>query len=227
MNIAVILSAGSGKRFKNDIPKQFLDLNGFPIILRSIDKLEKAKFIDGIVVVSHPDYIEKIKKLVAPYTKIIAVVEGGIRRQDSVFNALKWIKKNSKCSKVWVHDSARPLFSQDLLERLYVSSLVEEAVVPVIPSDDTLKRVDKGYVAATLDRTNIYRVQTPQVFSFELLYKAYSKFSDTVDATDDAFLMERFDVKIFIVEGEASNIKLTYPVDIRIAELLMSASNKL
>ena len=97
----------------------------------------------------------------------------------------------------------------------------------MIPSDDTLKRVEKGYVTATLDRTSICRVQTPQVFSFEVLYKAYSKFSDTVDATDDAFLMERFDVKICTVEGEASNIKLTYPVDIKIAELLMNASNKL
>ena len=197
-----------------------MDLNGSPVILKSIDKFEKAKFMDGIVVVSYPDHIEKVKKLVAPYKKVLAVVEGGARRQDSVFNALKWIKKNSKCSKVWVHDSARPLFSEDLLERLYVSSLVEDAVIPVIPSDDTLKRVDNGYVAATLDRGSIYRVQTPQVFSFETLYNAYSRFSDTVDATDDAFLMERFDVKVCTVEGEANNIKLTYPVDIKIARIL-------
>lgn len=220
MNIAVILSAGSGKRFKNDVPKQFLDLNGTPIISISIDKFEKTKFIDGIVVISHPNHLNKVKVLTSTYKKVLSVVEGGERRQDSVFNALKWIKDNSKCSRVWIHDSARPLFSEDLLERLYVRSLVEDAVIPVIPSNDTLKRVEKGYVAATLDRTSIFRVQTPQVFSFDLLYKAYSKFSNTVDATDDAFLMERFDVKICTVEGEAKNIKLTYPDDIKIARVL-------
>jgi 2-C-methyl-D-erythritol 4-phosphate cytidylyltransferase len=108
-----------------------------------------------------------------------------------------------------------------------VSSLKEDAVIPIIPSSDTLKRIENGFVAATLDRSNIYRIQTPQVFSFEKLYNAYIKFSDTIDATDDAFLMEHFGVKIFTVEGEANNIKLTFPVDIKIAELLIGASNKL
>jgi len=227
MNIAVILSAGSGSRFKADVPKQFLNLNGKPVLLSSLDKFENTKFIDAIVVVSHPNHIKKVNEYTKAYKKVIAVIEGGLRRQDSVFNALKWIKNNSKCSKVWIHDSARPLFSKEMLERLYTQSLKEEAVIPVIPSDDTLKKVENGYVASTLDRASILRVQTPQVFGLETLYKAYTKFCDTVEATDDAFLMELFGVKISIVEGEASNIKLTYPLDIKIAELLMGASNKL
>lgn len=227
MNIAVILSAGSGVRFKSDVPKQFLFLNGSLVISQSLEKFESSKLIDAIVVVTHPDHIEKVKTLTSAYKKVIAIVDGGARRQDSVFNALKWINKNTKCSKVWIHDSARPLFSADLMTRLNAKSLIEDAVIPVIASNDTLKKVEDGVVVATLDRSNIYRVQTPQVFSFSVLYDAYSKFSDTIDATDDAFLMERLGIKIQTVEGEVSNIKLTYPVDIQIAELLMNASNKL
>jgi len=227
MNIAVILSAGSGRRFKSDVPKQFFDLNGLPIISQSLEKFEISDFIDGIVVVTHPEYIKKVTKLTAKYKKVVAVVEGGVRRQDSVFNALKWINKNAKCSKVWVHDSARPLFSLELMKKLNEKSLTSDAVIPAVSSNDTLKKIDCGVVVATLDRSTIYRIQTPQVFSFNVLYDAYSKFSDTIDATDDAFLMERLGIKIFTVEGEANNIKLTYPLDIKIAELLINASNKL
>jgi len=227
MNIAVILSAGSGVRFKSDVPKQFLNLNGIPVISQSLEKFEGSEFIDAIVVVTHSDHIKKVSELTKKYKKVVVIVEGGARRQDSVFNALKWIEKNTKCSKVWIHDSARPLFSTKLMERLNVKSLKEDAVIPIVPSNDTLKKIEGNVVVATLDRSSIYRVQTPQVFSFKVLYKAYSKFSDTIDATDDAFLIERLGVKIFTVEGEANNIKLTYPLDIKIAELLINASNKL
>ena len=227
MNIAVILSAGSGTRFKSEVPKQFLNINGHPVLSLSLDKFEKSKFIDSIIVVAHSEHIKKIEEITSKYKKVIAIVEGGARRQDSVFNALKWINKNAECSKVWIHDSARPLFSPGLMERLNIKSAAEVAVIPVVASNDTLKKVDDGVVVATLDRSSIYRVQTPQVFSFKALYEAYSKFSDTIDATDDAFLMERLGVKIFTVEGEVDNIKLTYPTDIKIAELLINASNKL
>ena len=227
MNIAVILSAGQGTRFNSDVPKQFLALNGRPVISLSLENFERAKFIDSIVVVAHSEHIKNVKELAAKYKKVVAVVEGGKRRQDSVFNALKWINKNTKCVKVWVHDSARPIFSSSLMERLNMKSLTEDAVIPIVPSNDTLKKIDDGIVVATLDRSSIYRVQTPQVFSFSVLYDAYSKFSDTIDATDDAFLMERLGVKICTVEGEANNIKLTYPTDIKIAELLINASKKL
>lgn len=227
MNIAIILSAGSGNRFKSDIPKQFLNLNGAPVILQSLEKFERSKFIDAVVVVTHLEHFNLVTELTKKYKKVISVVDGGLRRQDSVFNALKWINENTKCVKVWVHDSARPLFSAELLERLNAKSIKEDAVIPIIPSNDTLKKVDEGIVVATLDRASIYGVQTPQVFSFKVLYEAYSKFSDTIDATDDAFLIERLGVKICTVEGEVNNIKLTYPMDIKIAELLMNTSNKL
>jgi 2-C-methyl-D-erythritol 4-phosphate cytidylyltransferase len=224
MNIAVILSAGSGNRFKSDVPKQFLDLNGTPVISQSLIRFEEAKFIDSILIVAHPEHIKEVEELATGYKKVVTVIKGGSRRQDSVFNALKWINKNTEFTKVWIHDSARPLFSAELLERLNEKSLKVSAVIPVIASNDTLKKIDNGVVVSTLDRSTIYRVQTPQVFNFKILYEAYSKFSDTIDATDDAFLLERLGVKIFTVEGEANNIKLTYPIDIKIAELLMNAS---
>ena len=227
MNIAIILSAGSGSRFKSDVPKQFLELNGSSVICHSLDKFNKAKFIDAIVLVSHPDHMAKAKQLASGYNKVICVVEGGLRRQDSVFNALKWVKDNSKCSKVWVHDSARPVFTEKLLQKLYEASQAEKAVIPAVPSQDTLKEIKDGYVVRTVDRENLFRVQTPQVFDFSILLDAYVKLTNAINATDDAFLMEHFGVKISVVEGEDCNIKLTYPTDIKLAEILIGSSKKI
>ena len=219
MNIAVILSAGKGSRFGSDLPKQYSVLNGVPVICKSIEKFEKAEFIDHIVMVCEPSYIEKIKELSKPYKKIIKVIEGGKRRQDSVFNALKSFGNNPPL-KVWIHDAARPLFSKKLLERLYKASLKYEAVIPVVPMTDTIKELNNSFVKKTLDRENLFCVQTPQVFEFKSLFNAYTKFNELFDASDDAFLMEKNGVEVNTVSGEVFNIKVTYQSDIKIAEVL-------
>lgn len=221
MNIAVILSAGSGKRFGAEIPKQLLQLNKVQIINYSLQKFQDTDFIDAIVLVSHQDYLEGSKKLSSSFSKIIAVVPGGKRRQDSVFNALSWIKDHGDCKKVFIHDAARPLFTSELLRSLYIASKDNKAVIPTIALEDTIKLIKEDLVDSTLERKNLVRVQTPQVFDFDKLYTSYTKFPGDLIATDDAFVMEYFDEKVKIISGEKNNIKITYPNDIKFAEFIL------
>lgn len=219
MNVAVILSAGKGSRFGSDLPKQYFILNGVPIICKSIEKFEQATFIDSIIIVCEKTYIDKVKELSKSYKKVIGVIEGGKRRQDSVFNALTELS-NKPPLKIWIHDAARPLFSNNLLAKLYNASLKYKAVIPVIPMTDTVKELNNNFVKRTLDRTNMSCVQTPQVFDFQDLFSTYKKFNEQFDASDDAFLMEKNGVEVATVNGESFNIKITHPLDISVAEVL-------
>ena len=222
MNIAVILSAGSGLRFNSAAPKQFLLLNNKPIISHSVQKFQECKDIDKILIVSHPEHIKKTKDICEAFSKVSAVIEGGKRRQDSVLNGLKWIKEHEVlCKVVFIHDSARPLFSKELIGSLYNAVLKHGAVIPAIATDDTIKEKEASTVVKTLDREKLVRVQTPQVFDFDEIYKAYLGFPKDKIATDDAFIVEFFGIKVNIVEGEKNNIKVTHPVDLKIAELLI------
>jgi 2-C-methyl-D-erythritol 4-phosphate cytidylyltransferase len=222
MNIAIILSAGSGKRLGSEIPKQLLKLNGVRIINYSIQKFQDSEFIDGIVLVSHHEQLEVSKKIAEAFSKVLAVITGGERRQDSVFNALSWIKEQGNtCEKVFIHDAARPLFTKDLLNSLYIESKNKLALIPCIPLEDTVKLVKDNAIDSTLERKNIVRVQTPQVFDFDKLYSSYLKFPKNLLATDDAFVMEYFGEEVKIISGEKKNIKITYPDDIKLAEYLI------
>jgi len=221
MNIAVILSAGSGKRFESDIPKQFLKLKGVQIINYSLKKFQESPLIDAIVVVSGKESLDRTKEISKTFSKVISVVSGGERRQDSVFNALSLINKQGGCDKVIIHDSARPLFTAALLGALINGSKGEKALIPVIPLEDTVKKVKGSLVDKTLDRKDLVRVQTPQVFDFRALFDAYLKFPKDSLATDDAFIMEYFGNEVRLISGEKSNIKITYPDDIKLAEYML------
>jgi 2-C-methyl-D-erythritol 4-phosphate cytidylyltransferase len=221
MNIAVILSAGSGKRFGAEIPKQLLQLNKVQIINYSLQKFQDTDFIDAIELVSHQDDLEDSKKISSAFSKTIAVLRGGERRQDSVFNALSWIEKHGNCKKVFIHDAARPLFTIQLLHSLYFASQENLAVIPAVALEDTVKLIKESVVDSTLERKNIVRVQTPQIFSFDKLYASYIKFPKDIVATDDAFVMEYFGEKVKIISGEKNNIKITYPDDIKFAEFIL------
>lgn len=219
MNIAVILSAGSGERFSKELPKQFFSLNNKPVISYSFEFFQNLSNVDAFLVVSRKDLIEKTSSMVSSFPKCLAVIEGGERRQDSVFNALSWIEHNAKgCKKVLIHDSARPFPGTALLKRLFDASKENKAVIPVVKSDDTLKQKQGDFVTATLNRDSIVRVQTPQLFDLSLLLDCYKKFPQKELATDDAFLVEYFGHKVFCVDGERSNIKVTYHSDIKILE---------
>ena len=222
MNVALILSAGSGDRFSKEIPKQFFELKNKPIINYSLELFENEDAIDGFIIVSRGDLVLKTQDISKNFSKCLAVIEGGARRQDSVFNGLVWIDKNIKdCKKVFIHDAARPLVSKTLMSELHKNSDIYSAVVPTIKSDDTLKQIEGDFIVKTIDRAKIVRVQTPQVFSFSLLLDCYKKFPNDSLATDDAFLIEHFGHKVFCVKGERSNIKVTYPYDLKLLEGLI------
>lgn len=222
MNIAVILSAGAGLRFKSSCPKQFLILDDKAILLHSLCKFEEYQKIEKIIVVSNPEYLDETKKLCNGFSKVASVINGGERRQDSVWNALAWIKKNiNSCSTVLIHDSARPLFNKTLLDRLFETIKNNDAVIPCIAIDDTIKQKDGNRVVRTLDRASLVRVQTPQAFSFNKIYEAYLSFPKDNIATDDAFIAESTGINVHIVDGDSKNIKITHPSDMIIAELLI------
>lgn len=222
MNIAVILSAGAGRRFKSSCPKQFLILDDKAILLHSLCKFQEYHKIEKIIVISNPEYLDETKKICSGFSKLAAVVNGGERRQDSVWSALSWIKKNIKtCETVLVHDSARPLFNDKLLDLLFAARKNNDAVIPCIPMDDTIKQRSGNKIVKTLDRESLVRVQTPQAFNFDKIYEAYLSFPKDNIATDDAFVAEAVGLNVEIVEGDSRNIKITHPSDMIIAELLI------
>ena len=187
-----------------------------------IKKFQEYPNVDKILIVSHPDHTGRTKEICDSFSKVTAVIQGGERRQDSVWNALDWIKKNERdCKVVFIHDSARPLLGDKLLNALYNTVVKKGAAVPCTPTDDTIKEMSGDVVKRTLDRNTLVRVQTPQVFDFKKIFEAYVEFPKEQMATDDAFIAEVFGIKVYMVEGDKNNIKITHPVDLKIAELLI------
>ncbi|MFH1223825.1 MAG: 2-C-methyl-D-erythritol 4-phosphate cytidylyltransferase [Pseudomonadota bacterium] len=222
MNVAIIMSAGSGKRFGDGSPKQFTLLDKKPMLYYSLDVFNRNKNISGIIIVSNKANIKDAKRIGRDFSKVKTVIEGGVRRQDSVWNALCWINKNIKnCKKVFIHDAARPLITSKLVDVISAAAKIHDAVIPVVAVEDTIKKVEKDIIYTTVDRTSLVRVQTPQAFDLKKLYDSYTKFPKDTMATDDGFIMEHFGEEVTAVRGEGTNIKITYPDDTKIAEAII------
>jgi 2-C-methyl-D-erythritol 4-phosphate cytidylyltransferase len=196
----IVVAAGSGERFGR--PKASIELAGVPLWKRAAAALRAGGCIDVVVVGDVP-----------------GGVPGGARRRDSVRAGLAALPDDADL--VLVHDAARPLASARLVERV-IAALADghSAVVPGIPVRDTLKRVTDGRVAATLDRSDVVAVQTPQGFRVDVLRAAHA--GDDDDATDDAALVERTGGTVAVVPGEEHNLKITYPGDLKIAAAVLS-----
>jgi len=214
---AIVVAAGKGKRFGSS--KQFALLRGRPVLDHCLEKLEAYKDISEIILVLSSKTFEK--RYLKHYSKISAIANGGRRRQDSVISGFNRIdQKNTDV--VLVHDGVRPLITGDLLDRIIDAVQKKGAAVPVIPVEDTLKLVKGKDVLRTVARTGLFRVQTPQGFSCEVLKKALDKaIEDDYCGTDEAALVERIGIKICAVEGDPRNIKVTTPDDIKIAEAFL------
>lgn len=214
---AIIVAAGSGRRFGS--PKQFALLRGKAVLAWSLDVFESHPRVGAIVVVL-PD--EKLgRDLKDGHKKITAVVTGGEQRQDSVFAGLLRVDPR-RTAIVLVHDGARPLVTAEIIDRVIEGAEKKGAAVPVLALDDTVKEIKRGAVVRTLDRETLVRVQTPQGFALDLLKKALDRArADGFYGTDDAALVERLGAPVAAVRGEARNIKITSPGDIRSAEALL------
>lgn len=215
---AVIVAAGSASRM-GGIDKVMAPLNGVPMILRTVRQFQTCDCIKKIVIVTRPDLILPITEACRDMDKVTAVVAGGKSRQESVrlgLAALDGVKL------VAVHDGARPLISQEVIDRTVRAAHSYGAAAPAIPVKDTIKVEQGGIVAATPEREHLRAVQTPQVFDYDILRGALTKAEKTgTQVTDDCSAVENLGMSVKLVEGEERNIKVTTPLDLKIAQLLL------
>lgn len=218
MNIAAILSGGTGTRAEAGMPKQFVDLGGKPMILRTVDVFEECPDIDRIIVVSHPDYIGELDAMRCEggYHKWDRTIAGGAERYLSSYEAVKACEGLE--GNLFIHDAARPLVTPELIGRLAEALQTAEAAAPVIPLSDTLVEVDDNCIKCVPERRKFRFVQTPQAFHLSLLRQAFdiAMLDSNICVTDDCGLVLTYfpNANIRYVAGEISNKKLTYYSDI-------------
>lgn len=230
---AIVLAAGSGSRMKSKTKKQFMEIKGKPVIWYSLFEFEKSR-VDEIILVTGKEDIDYCKKeIVEKYNlkKIKNVVAGGSERYESVYNGLKEVTGNI----VLIHDGARPLINNEIIERSIEGTIKSDACVVGVPVKETIKRANKeGYIIDTPNRSELWITQTPQSFKTDLVKMAYKKMKEelekgntTLNITDDAMVVEEFTTnQVRFVQGDYKNIKVTTPEDIDIAELFIELDAK-
>lgn len=215
----VIVAAGSATRM-GGIDKVMATLGGEPMIARTVRAFQNCNAISEIVIVTREDLILPITGLCKDMTKVTAVVAGGKSRQESVHLGLNALSDKVKLAAV--HDGARPLVTWQVIDRVVRAANTYGAAAPAIPVKDTIKVVEGRVVKNTPDRASLFAVQTPQVFDFDLLRGALRKAElDGAAVTDDCSAVERMGMAVKIVEGDERNLKVTTPMDLKIAELLL------
>jgi 2-C-methyl-D-erythritol 4-phosphate cytidylyltransferase len=214
---AIIVAAGEGKRF--GVAKQFALLKGKTILDWSLEKFEEHEAIDSIILVLGRD--RPGDEYLTKYTKIAAIARGGEKRQDSVYSGLSCVD-TQETEIILVHDGARPFVGKDLIGRIVDASREKGAAIPVVPLEDTIKRVEEHKVLWTEERRQLFKVQTPQGFSFSLLKEAFvHAMEDNFYGTDEAVLVERLGKDVFVVPGDQRNMKITTIEGLKIAEALI------
>ena len=227
---AVVPAAGCGTRMGEGTPKQFLQLGGVPLLVHALRVFESSRVISEIVVVVPHDAVPSCRdELLPPFTfsKISTVTAGGARRQDSVWNGLQAV--NERTTIVVVHDAVRPFVTGTMVDEVVDGARTHGAAIVAIPLHDTVKRAaPDGMIDTTLDRQRLWSAQTPQAFDVELLREAHRSSREAgLEATDDAFLVERIGHRVSIVNGSPDNIKVTRPEDLVMGEAILSARRNL
>ncbi|MGN0485321.1 MAG: 2-C-methyl-D-erythritol 4-phosphate cytidylyltransferase [Lachnospiraceae bacterium] len=222
---AIILAAGSGKRMQSAVPKQYLDLKGKPVLYYSLQAFE-ASAVDEIILVTAKKDLSYCKKEIIErygFKKVKKIVAGGAERYDSVFSGLQAAEQPDY---VLIHDGARPLLTQKIIKDSIQAVQKYKACVVGMPVKDTIKEVNEQEEAIrTPEREFLWQVQTPQSFSYSLIYAAYEKVlsSGTIGVTDDAMVVEKaFQKKVHLIKGSYENIKITTPEDLKIAEIFIN-----
>lgn len=216
---AVIVAAGNASRM-NGIDKVMAPIGGEPMIKRTVRQFQNCDAIDEIVVVTRPDLLVPIMDLCHSYDKLRAVVVGGNTRAESVHLGLNALSKKVKL--VAVQDGARPFVSCELIDRVVRAAQSYGAAAPAVAVKDTIKVTVGGLVRETPDRSQLRAVQTPQVFDYDLLRGALKKAQkEDAPITDDCSAVENLGMKVRLVEGEERNIKITTPLDLKIAQLIL------
>lgn len=212
---AIILLAGSSTRFKSSVKKQFFEINGKQLFYYAINSFENVKEIDEIILVVNKESVQIIKDAVKKYSfkKVSKIVEGGVQRQNSVFNGLKALDSQSD-DIVFIHDGARPIVPENIILNCLKTAKECGAVTTAIKVEDTIAKVDNAMnIVSFPDRSEHYRIQTPQVFKFSLIFEAHNKFKKEI-FTDDAQLVSKLGHRVKTVEGSKLMNKVTTIEDI-------------
>jgi len=216
---AVIVAAGTASRM-GGIDKVMAELDGEPMIVRTVRTFQECDVIKEIVIVTRPDLIVPIMDLCSGFDKVKLVVAGGASRQESVELGLNALSDKIKLAAI--QDGARPLITWQVIDRAVRAANSYGAAAPAIPVKDTIKIVIGGVVKETPDRKTLQAVQTPQVFDIDLIRGALQKARlDKADVTDDCSAVERLGMSVKIVEGDERNIKVTTPMDLMVAKMLL------
>lgn len=220
---AILLGGGSGRRMESSVNKVFLPLRGIPAIIRSLAPF--TALCAGAVVVAAENEIDEMNAVLRRYGMsrfVKAVVPGGSERQHSVWNGLMALPDDAEC--VLIHDGARALVTEEIIQRAMRSVEEHGSGIASVPVVDTIKRAEKdGLVIETPDRSSMYAMQTPQAFRLPLIVEAHKKAQeDGFLGTDDAALLEHAGMPVYLCEGDRENLKLTTPMDLKLAELLLN-----
>ncbi len=213
----IIPAGGSGKRIGGDLPKQFLKISDKELAAYTLEVFQKCDLVDEIIIAASPEYFETFKRIKSKYSlnKITGIVEGGKERQDSVFNALSSIAAKDS-DLIAVHDAARPLLPADVLEYAINKASEFGNSVAAIKSKDTLVKGSET-IDEYIDRENVYYVQTPQIFQYEILLKAMKKAADeNYLGTDESSIVKRAGEIVHLIEGSSLNFKVTTQSDLEL-----------
>ena len=224
-NTAIVLAAGQGKRMHSKVQKQFLEIQGYPVLYYSLRCFQESPLIQDIILVTGEESISYCKEEIVQkygFTKVSAVIPGGKERYDSVYEGLCECRD---CEYVLIHDGARPFVTEEILKRGLQKVKETGACVIGMPSKDTVKLCDEeGYVKETSNRKCVWTIQTPQIFSYSLIREAHDSIrqKDMSKITDDAMVVEQeTGAKVALAEGSYQNIKITTPEDLDIAEAFL------
>ena len=227
---AVVLAAGRGTRMGTQTAKQYLELQGKPILVYALEVFEQSAVVDDILLMTDKDHVEYCKKEICEkygIKKVSAVAPGGKERYESVWKALCILKEREQTGYVMIHDGARPLVTDGIISRAAQAAVSDEACVVGMPVKDTIKVADAGgFAESTPDRSRLWQVQTPQAFSYPLVRSAYDRLmadeTQQKGITDDAMVVEHLSgTKVRLVEGSYENLKVTTPEDLVLAEALL------
>jgi len=227
--VALIPAAGQGKRMGSERPKAFISLGALPILAHTLQKFEACPQVDEIIPLVPPgEGVTWTREIVSRHglQKVFQIMPGGAERQESVFIGLKAIRE--KAGAVIIHDGARPFVTIDLIQRSLSEARRFRAVAVALPASETTKEVDgENIVLRTVDRRQLWLMQTPQSFDYNLILRAHEEARrDGFVGTDDASLVERLGVPVKIIEGSRLNFKITTPEDLVLAEAILKSSSE-
>jgi 2-C-methyl-D-erythritol 4-phosphate cytidylyltransferase len=224
LNTAIIPAAGIGARMHADRAKQMLELDGVPVLVRTLQRFQQCEAVDQIILALQANLTTEVLGLISRYnlTKVARVVGGGAERQDSVYRGLQVVSEET-AGIIVVHDAVRPFVKPEEIRAVIERAESTGAALIALAATDTIKQVKSGRVQRTLDRRRIYYAQTPQAFRFSIIREAFERaYADGFMGTDESQLVERLGHRVSVVEGSPMNIKITRPFDLRLAEAIQS-----